>query len=185
MLVAAVAQAQTGKEWNDPTITSVNRETAHTVAIPMGSESTMNPVDMESSPYYMSLDGVWKFKWVKTPTSATTTMCGVSYSDTSWDNIDVPSSWQVYGIHNGKSWDKPLYCNVAYPFSFDTSTFSVMASRPDWFSYNSNMPNPVGTYRRHFTLPDSWKGRKVYIAVRQCVPQAQDESLGLLIIRYV
>ena len=163
MLIAAVAQAQTGKEWNDPTITSVNRETAHTVAIPMGSESTMNPVDMESSPYYMSLDGVWKFKWVKTPTSATSTMCGVSYSDTSWDNIDVPSSWQVYGIHNGKSWDKPLYCNVAYPFSFDTSTFSVMASRPDWFSYNSNMPNPVGTYRRHFTIPDSWKGRKVYV----------------------
>ena len=163
LLYAATAQAQTGKEWNDPSITSVNRNQAHTVAIPMESESTMNAVDMSASPYYMSLDGVWKFKWVKTPASATTTMCGTSYNDASWDDIDVPSSWQVYGIRNGKSWDKPLYCNVAYPFSFDKSTFSVMASRPDWFTYNSSMPNPVGTYRRHFTLPDSWKGRKVYI----------------------
>ena len=156
-------QAQTGKEWDDPLITSVNRETAHTIAIPMSSASDVSKNDMSSSPYYQSLDGVWKFYWVKNPTLANVSFCSKDYNDALWTDIDVPSSWQVWGLHHNKNWDKPLYCNVAYPFSFNESTYSVMADRPGWFTYNSNMPNPVGTYRRHFTIPEEWKGREVYV----------------------
>jgi beta-galactosidase len=144
MTFAFTAAAQTGKEWDDPKTTSVNREVAHTVSLPI------------NSPYYQSLDGIWKFHWVNTPTKATATMCATDYNDASWTDIDVPSSWQVWGIHHNKSWDKPLYCNVAYPFSFNETTYSVMASRPDWFTYNSSMPNPVGTYRRHFNMTADW-----------------------------
>ena len=143
------AFAQTGKEWDDPTITSVNRETSHTTAIPEG--------------YSLSLDGTWKFMWVSAPSKASVSYCAKDYNDASWTDIDVPSSWQVWGLHNNKSWDKPLYCNVAYPFSFNETTYSVMADRPSWFSYNSNMPNPVGTYRRTFTIPAEWAGREVYV----------------------
>ena len=157
------AQAQTGKEWDDPTKTSVNRETAHTVAIPMGSEADAANTDMAVSPWYQSLDGQWKFLWVKQPSLAKDAYCAADYNDVSWTNIDVPSSWQVWGLHNNKSWDKPLYCNVAYPFSFNETTFSVMADRPGWFTYNSSMPNPVGTYRRTFTVPSEWAGRDVYV----------------------
>jgi beta-galactosidase len=119
--------------------------------------------DMTLSPWYQSLDGKWKFYWVKSPTSLNNAMCGKTYNDAAWTDIDVPSSWQVWGLRNGKSWDKPLYCNVAYPFSFNESTYSVMADRPSWFTYNSSMPNPVGTYRRTFTIPDTWQGRDVYV----------------------
>lgn len=163
LAVTCMATAQTGKEWDDPKITSVNREVAHTTAIPMASETDIVSNDMSASPYYQSLDGKWKFNWVNTPTKATAAMCAKDYNDASWTDIDVPSSWQVWGLHNGKAWDKPLYCNVAYPFSFSESNYSVMASRPSWFTYNSNMPNPVGTYRRTFTIPASWEGRDVYV----------------------
>lgn len=160
---AGTVMAQTGKEWDDPSITSVNREQSHTLAIPMASEADVAKNDMSASPYYLSLDGVWKFFWVKNPTSASTTMCNKDFNDAAWTDIEVPSSWQVWGLHHNKSWDKPLYCNVAYPFSFDKTTYSVMADRPGWFMYNSNMPNPVGTYRKKFTVPDDWKGRDVYV----------------------
>ena len=160
-LVCTSASAQT--EWDNPTITSVNRETAHTVSLPMGSEADAAKNDLTLSPYYQSLDGKWKFYWVNTPSKATEAMCAKTYNDDAWTNIDVPSSWQVWGLHNGKSWDKPLYCNVAYPFSFNETTFSVMANRPSWVTYNSNMPNPVGTYRRTFTISADWlDGHEVY-----------------------
>ena len=160
----ATANAQTGKEWDDPTISSVNREQAHTTALPMSSEADVLLNDMTRSPYYQSLDGIWKFHWVSAPTKASEAWCASDYSDAAWTDIDVPSSWQVWGLNNGKSWDKPLYCNVAYPFSFDESTYSVMASRPSWFTYNSSMPNPVGTYRRHFSITADWMdGHDVYV----------------------
>lgn len=140
--------AQTGKEWDDTKITSVNRELAHTFAVPEG--------------YSMSLDGTWKFKWVGTPNSAKADWCAESFNDATWDDITVPSSWQVYGLNHNKSWDKPLYVNVGYPFSYDSNTYSIMASRPGWFTYQGSKDNPVGTYRRTFTLPADWKDREVY-----------------------
>ena len=164
LTVTGIASAQlTGMEWDDPKITHVNREQAHTVGIPMGSEADAANTNMTASPWYLSLDGKWKFLWVKQPSLAKDEYCTKDYNDASWTDIDVPSSWQVWGLHNGKSWDKPLYCNVAYPFSFSEQTFSVMAERPGWFTYNSSMPNPVGTYRRTFTVPAEWKERNVYI----------------------
>ena len=156
--------AQTGKEWDNPAITSVNREVSHTVALPMASEADVQQNDPKLSPFYQSLDGVWKFNWVNTPTKATTDMCAKDYDDAAWTDIDVPSSWQVWGLHHNKSWDKPLYCNVQYPFSFNESTYSVMANRPSWFMYNSSMPNPVGTYRKKFTVSaDMLNNHDVYV----------------------
>ena len=163
ILTVLTANAQTGKEWDDPLKTSVNRETAHTISIPVASEADINQNDISKSPYYQSLNGTWKFQWVAKPTSAKEEWCAKDFNDASWTDIDVPSSWQVWGLNHGKSWDKPLYCNVAYPFSFDETTFSIMKERPSWFTYNSNMPNPVGTYRRTFTVPAEWQGRDIYV----------------------
>ena len=162
-LGAVSASAQTGKEWDDVKVTSVHREEAHTIAIPMASEADVTKNDMGLSPYYQSLDGTWKFYWVKNPNLVQNAMCNKDYDDSSWTDIDVPSSWQVWGLNHGKSWDKPLYCNVAYPFSYNESTWSVMADRPGWFTYKGDMTNPVGTYRRKFTVPKEWKDRDVYV----------------------
>ncbi len=163
MLVSTNIHAQAGHEWDDPKVTSVNRELAHCVPIPMASAANVTGNDMTQSPYYQSLDGKWKFLWVEEPSKALTSYCEKDIDESMWSDIDVPSSWQIYGLHNNKKWDKPLYCNVAYPFAFDKNTYSVMAERPEWYTYNSKMPNPVGTYRRKFTVPENWKGRNVYV----------------------
>ena len=59
--------AQTGKEWDDVSIFQINREKAHTLAIPVADAKAVMENNMESSPYYLSLNGVWKFKWVANP----------------------------------------------------------------------------------------------------------------------
>ena len=73
----------TGKEWDDPLKTSVNRETAHTLAIPMATDAQITANDMTQSPYYQSLNGKWKFMWVGKPTSAKTDWCAKDYNDAS------------------------------------------------------------------------------------------------------
>lgn len=157
------AGAQTGREWDDVSVFQVNREKAHTLAIPMPDEKTALAHRNALSPYYLSLDGTWKFHWVPDPAKKPAGFESPGYDDSAWDDITVPSTWQVYGVRHGKSWDKPLYTNVRYPFTYDPKTYSVMADRPDNFEYNNSMKNPVGSYRRNFTLPATWKGRDVYV----------------------
>ncbi len=159
----ATTSAQTYKEWDDVSVTNINRERAHTLGIPLSDISAVGDNSIEQSPYYKSLNGVWKFKWVADPGKNPAGFEVPEYSVEGWDDIDVPAAWQVYGVRTGKKWDKPLYCNVAYPFSYDEKTYSVMASRPGWFTYNENMKNPVGSYRRTFTVPEEWDGRDVYV----------------------
>ena len=61
----SVVNAQTGEEWDNPTISHVNREKAHKGALPMTSETDVVKNNLTLSPYYQSLDGTWKFNWVK------------------------------------------------------------------------------------------------------------------------
>lgn len=188
-LCPAFAQTYTYEEWDDVSINSLNREAAHSLGVPLSDASAVSIGDMESSPYFKSLNGTWKFKWVGKPANRPKGFEAVGYNDASWDDIAVPSAWQVYGIRNGKNWDKPLYCNVSYPFSYNESTWSVMADRPGWFTYKGDMANPVGNYRRTFTVPADWAGRKVYIRFNgvghgyyvwvngQCAGYAEDSYL--------
>lgn len=159
---AAGIQAQTLNEWDNPSITSINREPAHTLAIPQDNAIGTTVAAQEASPFYMSLNGTWKFKWVPNPTQRPADFYKTDYDVSGWDNIEVPSTWQVYGIRNGKQWDKPLYVNTRYPFTY-TSNFSVMADRPSDWTYSGQMTNPVGHYRRTFEVPATWDGRDVYV----------------------
>ena len=160
--------AQTLKEWDDVSITSLNRQRAHTLDIPVASasdaSSAYTPTNaLEASPYFLSLNGTWKFQWVGTPDKASNTFFQNQFDASAWDEIEVPSSWQVYGLRHNKQWDKPLYVNTRYPFTYDRQTWSVMTDRPDYFTYRGDMANPVGSYRREFTLPQDWKGRDVFL----------------------
>lgn len=163
LLSAQTMSAQTMKEWDDVSINSINRETAHTLSIPFADESAVSRNMAEESPYYQSLNGTWKFRWVKDPSLRPNGFEKPSYNVAAWDDIDVPATWQIYGVRHNKNWDKPLYTNVVYPFSYNQSTYSVMADRGGWLTYNNNMKNPVGSYRRTFTIPESWDGRDVYV----------------------
>lgn len=149
-------------EWNTVTVTQVNREPAVATAIPFESESALTNGQPEQSAYYQSLNGVWKFKWASDPSKKPVGFQDPAFATGDWDNIDVPASWQLYGVRNGKSWDKPLYVNFRYPFTYDAN-YNVMADRPSNYTYNNSMKNPVGSYRREFTLPENWNGRDIFV----------------------
>ena len=53
-----------------------------------------------------------------------------------WDDITVPSVWQLYGVRNGKN-GSAAYVNVRYPFTYDED-YSVMADRPQEWTYNND-----------------------------------------------
>ncbi|MBQ2596019.1 MAG: glycoside hydrolase family 2, partial [Bacteroidaceae bacterium] len=163
LLSMATGVSQTLQEWDDVSITSLKREKAHALAIPFADEATMQADGMESSPYYMSLNGVWKFHWTGTPQDAPANFYADDFDASAWDEIEVPSTWQVYGVRHGKNWDKPLYVNTSYPFTYDSQTWSVMAERPSTWTYSGTKKNPVGSYRRDFELPDTWDGRDIYV----------------------
>ncbi len=149
--------AQTMTEWDDVAISNVNREKSHDLSLPLRDSGK------RGEEYSLSLNGTWKFNWVPAPSQVPSGFESPSYNVDGWEDITVPYPWQVYAVRNDKSWDHPLYVNTSYPFTYDKETFSVMAPRPADWTYNDNMPNPVGSYRRTFTLPSDWKGREVYV----------------------
>lgn len=130
-------QAQSMNEWDNPSITHLQREEAGALTIPQENSIQDDCVPMEQSPYYQSLNGTWKFMWVPDPTKRPARFFAANYDDSAWDDIDVPSTWQVYGVRHGKQWDKPLYTNFNYPFTYNWWTFSVMADRPSGWTYNN------------------------------------------------
>ena len=149
-IVGVEASAQTLKEWNDPRVFQLNRETAHTLELPQNSDDYQT---IESSPYYLDLNGTWKFQWQSNPDA----------TPQEWTDITVPCPWQVYGWRNHKAWEKPLYTNFTYPFSYNRETWDVMADRPNDWTYKGDMKNPVGTYQRTFKVPANWSGRDVFV----------------------
>ena len=69
----------------------------------MASDNAVSQNDMTLSPYYQSLDGVWKFQWVGVPTSAKQEWLEKDFDDAAWTNIDVPSSWDCITTSRGTS----------------------------------------------------------------------------------
>ena len=150
-------------EWNDLKTTKVNREDAKAISISFADEQQVTTKRMEESPFYMSLNGVWKFNWVPEPEQKPEKFYETSFDVAGWDNIDVPAVWQIYGMRNNKKWDPPVYTNITYPFTYDTATYQVQLQPREDYTYNSSMKNPVGSYRRDFTVPAEWNGRDVFI----------------------
>ncbi len=162
MWLPTLLKSQTMKEWDDVSVFQLNREESHDLSIPFSSAEAARTLDLSQSPYYLDLNGTWKFHWSGMPTGVPSGFYAKDFNDASWGSITVPYPWQVYAVRNNKSWDKPLYVNTSYPFTY-TDAYSVMADRNANWTYSGNMKNPVGCYRRTFTLPEGWKERKTFI----------------------
>jgi beta-galactosidase len=90
----------------------------------------------------LSLDGLWRFRYGRGLGDLTPGFEAVDFDDGHFDDIAVPSSWQLAGLPGPPRYGSPAYTNVAYPFPVDPPHV------PD--------ANPTGEYRRHFTLPPEW-----------------------------
>ncbi len=143
--VIAQASSPQPNDWENPKITSIGTERPHaTMAIFPDAASTVVG-DWAKSPYYASLNGDWKFHWVPKPADRPQHFFETTFDDSAWKTIPVPSNIELQG------YGVPIYLNIPYPWG-----------KPD----PPHIPhdnNPVGSYRRHFTAPESWAGREVYL----------------------
>ena len=116
LLVAAMtaATAYCGKAavpvWENPAINSINRLPARTYTVPLADESAAFTDELEfPSPYVMSLNGEWRFRWVGDPARRAHGFEKLGFDDSSWGVIDVPSCVEMRG------YGAPIYTNNRYP----------------------------------------------------------------------
>ncbi|MDR1632996.1 MAG: DUF4981 domain-containing protein [Dysgonamonadaceae bacterium] len=143
------------KEWQDVSITNVNRFPMRASAFAFESQNLAEKGKKELSAYFQSLNGLWKFKWVENPSLRPVDFYQDSYDVSDWDHFQVPANWEFN--NTGKTYGYPIYVNHPYEFGL---------RHPDPDKLTENIPsdyNPVGLYRRSFTLPASWDGREVFI----------------------
>lgn len=157
-----------GWEWQCPDSLAYNKELPRATFARFADVESARKVLPENSKYWMSLDGDWKFSWVKTPSERPVNFYEPSYDVSNWDNITVPSNWNIVGLlkDGSQRYGKPIYVNQKVIFQHkvapDDWRGGVMRTPPEtWTTYEDR--NEVGSYRRTFEIPASWDGREVYI----------------------
>ena len=91
--LALAAGAQTFQEWQNPDINAVNRLPMHTHYFAYENDEAASKGNKEQSALFMSLNGTWKFNWVKDADSRPTDFWKTSFNDKGWDNLQVPAVW--------------------------------------------------------------------------------------------
>ena len=138
--MSAPTQTAQQPEWQDQSILFRNRKPARADFIPYPDAALSG--DRESS-RIKTLNGQWKFHYAENPGAVPTGIEAADYDDTTLAEIPVPSNWQMHG------YGLPNYTNVRYPYPVDPPFV------PD--------DNPVGSYRRSFSLPASWNARRTFL----------------------
>lgn len=157
-----------GHEWQSPDSLAYNKEQPKATFYTFHNLQSARKVLPENSTYWISLDGDWKFNWVKEPSLRPIDFYKPEYDVSEWDDINVPSNWNVFGIQKDGSlrYGTPIYVNQPVIFwhevKEDDWRGGVMRTPPEhWTTYAAR--NEVGSYRRTFAIPENWKGREVYI----------------------
>ena len=148
----ASAQKQPLPEWQSQYAVGLNKLAPHTYVWPYADASDIEkPGGYEQSPYYMSLNGKWKFNWVKNPDNRPKDFYQPSYYTGGWADINVPGNWERQGYGTA------IYVNETY--EFDDKMFNFKKNPP----LVPSAENEVGSYRRTFKVPAAWKGRRVVL----------------------
>jgi len=140
-------------ELQTPDIVAVNRMPMRSSAFAYENGLLASKRLKEKSAYYLSLNGIWKFNWVQDPRMRPEGFFQNNYDDTKWDNFKVPANWETNG------YGLPIYVNQLYEFAGKNLTGKSL--NPPFDIPVDN--NPVGSYRKHFKLPENWKGRQIFI----------------------
>jgi beta-galactosidase len=135
--------AGSSPSWETPELTSLNTLPPHALAVPFPAGGSP-ALDHTASPFYHSLSGTWDFLLLPNPTAATTE----ALAGGTWAPIEVPGNWTMQGFGT------PHYTNVQMP----------------WKNLPPTVPedNPTGVYRRSFTVPAGWEGRRIVLHLAGC-----------------
>ena len=138
-------RADAHPDWENPQMIGRNKEAARATAIPFADVDAALNGDPAGSPWYVSLNGEWSFHWSPNPAQRPVDFFRPDYDVSSWKLTPVPANWQLHG------YDYPIYTNIRYPWG---------EADPPRVPHDFN---PVGSYRRTFTVPEGWAGRQVYV----------------------
>ncbi|WP_211349905.1 glycoside hydrolase family 2 TIM barrel-domain containing protein [Rarobacter faecitabidus] len=170
----AVPTATSAQAWTDPTngypewnnnigIFDVNSQAPHATLMPYESLDKALVGDRTDSVFRQDLDGTWKFLFANQPAQRSLDFFNPAVSSTSWDDIHVPSNWELPSSNpQGTRYSRPQYNNWYYPWwdaNGDDGTGAENAQPP----YAPTKVNPVGQYRRTFTVPSGWNGRRTFL----------------------
>ncbi|MBF9252704.1 DUF4981 domain-containing protein [Pontibacter sp. 172403-2] len=153
LTTALQAQQQIPSELLTPEIVEINRLPMRASSFAYESRKLAEQRQKEKSDYFLSLNGTWKFNWVQDPAKRPTDFYKTDFNDAGWDNFKVPANWEVNG------YGLPIYVNQPYEFAGHAKRGAQLNPPFDIPEHN----NPVGSYRKTFTLPQSWDGRQVFI----------------------
>ena len=173
VVMAAAAAEQ--PVWENQAVFRINKEPPRAASLPFPDRDTALAGSAAVSPWVVSLNhrphdfqpqpipqalagynGPWKFHYSGTPADRPADFFQPEFDASDWASIPVPSNWQVHG------YGVPLYTNFEYPFAVDPPR--VMGDPPGHFTnHPAGQRNPVGCYRRRFTLPETWAGRHTFI----------------------
>ncbi len=141
------------EDWENPKVTEVNKEQGRTTFWSYPSEKDALA---GKNAYLVSLNGIWKFKWVKSPAEAPEDFYKPDFEVSGWDEIKVPGNWEVEGFGT------PIYVNHPYEFADRRRPITEMKNGPEPPKVPHNY-NPIGSYRREFTVPADWNGREIFV----------------------
>ena len=127
-------QAQQIHDWENHHVLQINREPARAAFVPFAKQK---------GDCSMSLDGMWKFRWTPVPSERIADFYRTDFNDEDWKSFPVPANWEING------YGTPIYVSAGYPFKIDPPR--VMGEpKASYTTYKER--NPVGQYRRTFTL---------------------------------
>ncbi len=157
--VAMSASAESLPEWQQIDAYRNGQIDAHALVVPYvsGDVKAVENMAFDKSPYYLNLNGKWKFNWVKGVDNRPIGFQSPEYDVTAWDDINVPGNWERQGYGTA------VYTNTTYEFD------------SEWAGFQKNAPlvptetNEVGSYRRTFTVPADWAGRRVVLCVEGAI----------------
>ena len=151
VLPFTTSPAQTLPDWENPQVISRNTEKPHANLVPFATEQqALATTDWRTSPFVKLLNGTWKFRWVKHPGLVPGDFHQPATNDRNWDNLPVPSNWQVVGAREGRPYDRPVFTNIKHPFP----------ATPPRITTDTNA---TGLYRVRFTVPANFQDREVFL----------------------
>ncbi|WP_345947971.1 glycoside hydrolase family 2 TIM barrel-domain containing protein [Mucilaginibacter sp. PAMB04274] len=142
--ITSVVSAQDARnDWENPSLLDWNKEKAHAAFMLYDNAANAKTDDYKLSPYFRSLNGDWKFSYVNKYAQRQKDFYRTDLDDSKWGTIAVPSNWELKGF------GIPIYTNITYPH----------LRQPPLIGDN----NPVGTYRKRFSVPANWQGKEVLL----------------------
>ncbi len=142
-------QAQDVNDYiQNPNVVAENKLPARASFFAYESLDLAKQKELERSNRYQSLNGIWKFNWSKNPGERPKEFYKNDYDVSEWNDIPVPANWELEGF------GIPIYTNIPYPFSFNETP--TPPELPQDY-------NPVGSYKREFSIPNSWSGEELFI----------------------